>query len=433
MRLVDAASVGPYSSGKEGSGPGNDRRPVFLAYIRRARMRLGLSGATGFGLIAAMLAATAATVYALGGAPNSAVNGFYFPIIYAAVRFGRRAGVLTALVAAMLSGPLMPLDVATGAPQPIQGCVVRLVFFVMIAIAVQWLARQDPRPLEEMFRDSATHFRLRGALARHEVTAHYQPIVDLNTGQAVGVESLCRWADRTGGYHSPAQFIPAAERTGLVIPLGRHMLTTALDQAARWARAPGPAPMVTVNVSAVQLTHPSFLPDLATALAVHQARPELVCLEITETALVRDPRQAVHAVRAAHDLGLLIALDDFGTGHSSLAYLRDFPIDIIKIDQSFVADVDCDPKTNSLVLAIIEMAKALGATTIAEGIERPSQLQSLRALGCDLGQGWHLGRPVPPEQLNVAFAGLTARPKDGNPPATALASRPLDRQGGDDT
>ncbi|NMM16074.1 MAG: EAL domain-containing protein [Cellulomonas sp.] len=417
---------GPHGGGKEASGLSRDRRPVVLASFRRPFRRLGLSDALGFGLIATMVAATTTTVYALGGAPNTAVHGFYFPIIYAALRFGRRAGVLTALVAATLSGPLMPLDVAAGTSQPIEAWAVRLVFFVLIAFAVHWLARQDPRPLEEMLRDSATHFRLRGALARNEVTAHYQPIADLNTGQVVGAESLCRWADRAGGYHSPAQFIPAAERTGLVIPLGQHMLTTALDQAARWARGPGPAPMVTINVSAVQLTHPSFLPDLVTALGVHQVRPELVCLEITETALIRDPHQAVRVVRAAHDLGLLIALDDFGIGYSSLAYLRDFPIDIIKIDQSFVAEVDCDPKTNSLVMAIIEMAKALGATTIAEGIERPSQLESLRSLGCDLGQGWHLGRPAPPEQITSSFARLAVGPKDRDPTATALASPPPD-------
>lgn len=427
---MDSASLGPHGPGTERAGPGSRRRPVVLAHLRRARTHVDLASLAGFALVGAMLAAATVAVYALGGAPNSAVHGFYFPIIYAAVRFGRRAGVLTALVAATLSGPLMPLNVATGTPQPIEGWAVRLVFFVVIAIVVQWLARQDPRPLEELIRDSATRSRLRSALARHEVTAHYQPIVDLNTGRMVGVESLCRWADRTGGYHSPAQFIPAAERTGLVIPLGRLMLTTSLDQAARWARAPGSAPLVTINVSAAQLTHPSFLLDLATALTNHQARPELVCLEITETALVRDPLQAVRAVRAVHDLGLLIALDDFGVGHSSLAYLRDFPIDIIKIDQSFVADVDRDPKANSLVLAIIEMARALGATTIAEGIERPSQLQSLRALGCDLGQGWYLGRPIPPEQLNGAFAELPPRPTEANPPATALASHPLDVFGG---
>ncbi|WP_449514213.1 EAL domain-containing protein [Cellulomonas sp.] len=369
-----------------------------------------------------MVAAITATVYALGGAPNTAVHAFYFPIIYAALRFGRSAGVLTALVAATVSGPLMPLDVAAGTSQPLESWAVRLVVFVLIAQAVHWLARQDPRPLGEMLHDSTTHFRLRGALARHEVTAHYQPIVDLSTGQAVGVEALCRWADRSGGYHSPAQFIPAAERSGLIIPLGQHMLTTALDQAARWARGPGPAPMVTINVSAVQLTHPSFLADLVTALAVHEVGPALVCLEITETALVHDPHRAVHVVRAAHDLGLLIALDDFGVGQSSLAYLRDFPIDIIKIDQSFVADVDSDPKSNSLVLAIIEMSKALGAMTIAEGIERPSQLQSLRSLGCDLGQGWHLGRPAPASELTSPFARLADRPTRSDSPTTPLAS-----------
>jgi len=354
------------------------------------------------------LATSTGAVYAVGGAPHTAVHLFYFPIIYAAARFGGRAGALTAVIAGLLTGPLMPQDVTTGAQQPAGTWLLRLVLFVAISAVVQWLAHQEPRPVHVMLRDVVWGRSLRLAVRRRQVTAHYQPIVDLGTGSTIGVEALCRWPDGHGGFHSPGDFIPAAERNGSIGSLGRAMLTRTAAQAAAWSADLLTSRMVTVNISAVQLTNREFLADLSALLVGHRLPADLYCLEITETALISDPVRALGTLRAAKAMGFKVAIDDFGTGHSSLAYLKDFPIDYIKIDRSFVAEVDRDPRVNSLTMAIIEMAKALGATTIAEGIERESQLESLRALGCHLGQGWLLGRPVPADQVPARTRGLPA-------------------------
>jgi EAL domain-containing protein (putative c-di-GMP-specific phosphodiesterase class I) len=175
--------------------------------------------------------------------------------------------------------------------------------------------------------------------------------------------------------------------------------------------------VVTVNVSAEQLIRSDLLYDVTTALREANVPASALCLEITETAVIRDPAAAMVNVRAAHDLGVLVALDDFGTGSSSLAYLKDFPVDIIKIDKSFIDDVDQDPKASALVLAIIETAHALGATTVGEGIERESQLESLRVLGCDSGQGYLLGRPGP-------ASGVVLSPQPASEPAPEPKAEP---------
>jgi EAL domain-containing protein (putative c-di-GMP-specific phosphodiesterase class I) len=251
-----------------------------------------------------------------------------------------------------------------------------------------------------MLRDHGDAGALRHALAVGEVHAHYQPIVSLVDGRVVGFEALCRWDSPRRGSTRPAQFIPMAERTGVIVPLGRLMLTAAVGQASAWHQSGHNGWVVTVNVSAEQLSRPDLVTDVRAALDAAGLAPSNLCLEITETALVRDPVVATANVRAVHGLGVRVALDDFGTGHSSLAYLQDFPVDIIKIDKSFVDGVDVEPQALALVRAVVGLAHALGATTIAEGIERPSQMEALTAVGCDLGQGYLLGRPAPAAQYS---------------------------------
>lgn len=337
------------------------------------------------------------------GSPTGLVHLFYLPVIFVGAAFGRAAAAGAGVTAGLAAGPFMPvagtLGPLDGAAQPVGEWVVRLSLFVVVGVVVAWLVRQEPRPLDVLLRDLVLARRLCRAVDAGRVTAHYQPIVDLGDGRVVGMEALARWTEPSGRPVPPGDFIPAAERTGTIGVLGLHLLRLAIHQAERWdPHAEVPA-IMSVNVSAAQLSDPAFLADLTAVLSGSTLVPAQLCLEITETAIIADPKAALATVQAAHDLGVSIALDDFGTGQSSLAYLAEFPIDIVKIDKSFVDEVDRDPKVNALVLAIVEMAKALRAVTIAEGIERPSQLVALRHLGCRLGQGYHLGRPGPSASL----------------------------------
>ncbi len=343
---------------------------------------------------------------AQSGSPTGLVHLYYLPIAYAGVRFGRSAAAGAGAVAGLASGPFMPvapalLPVLGAGEQPVAEWAVRLGSFVLVGTMVAWLARQQPRPLEALAHDALLARSLRRAVASGRMTVEYQPIVDLGDGRVVGTEALARWTDRHGRQVPPCEFIPVAERTGVIVALGRRVLGLAVRQAVEWTTPAEAPPMVTVNVSAAQLSDPGFLTDVADLLASASLRPQQLCLEITETAIIADPDAALVAVTGAHRMGVIIALDDFGTGQSSLAYLAVFPVDILKIDKSFVDEVDTDAKVRALVLAIIEMARALGAVTIGEGIERPAQLAALRSLGCRLGQGYLLGRPVPPARVDL--------------------------------
>jgi len=361
------------------------------------------------------------------GSPTGLVHLFYLPVIYAGATFGRAAAAGTAVLAGLAAGPFMPVDGVirtwSGGAQPVSEWMVRLALLVLVGVLVAWLVRQEPRSVEMLVRDLTFSRRLHRAVGSGRVTAHYQPIVDLGDGRVVGMEALARWADAAGRPTAPCDFIPAAERTGTIGVLGARILRLAVAQAEQWEAPPEAVPMMAVNVSAAQLSDPAFLADLSAVLSSSSLLPAQLCLEITETAIIADPQAALATVRAAHAMGVCIALDDFGTGQSSLAYLAEFPIDIVKIDKSFVDEVDRDPKMNALVLAIVEMAKALHAVTIAEGIERQAQLISLRALGCQLGQGYHLGRPGP--SASVAGSQQMALPVVEQVPTPVVEQVPI--------
>jgi len=236
---------------------------------------------------------------------------------------------------------------------------------------------------------------LRGAAERDELIVHYQPIYELQSGRITAFEALVRWHHPERGLLSPLSFIPFAEETGLIDEIGRHVLVTACRQAARWPTVVGhdAAPAVTVNVAPRQLLDPR-LPDRVESL-LEQCRldPPRLILEITEGALMKDPVAATAGLRRLSDLGVRLAVDDFGTGYSSLAYLQQFPIDLLKIDGSFVSDI-LTRSGSLLVRAIVQIAHTLGLIPVAEGVESAAQAQALAACGCDLAQGFHLGRPA---------------------------------------
>ncbi len=256
---------------------------------------------------------------------------------------------------------------------------------------------------------------LHRALAAGEFVLHYQPIVELADGSPEGpgggrlggrisaVEALARWVDPEHGLTSPQKFIPLAEETGLILPIGRWVLHEACRQTSVWnAGRRGRSPLaVSVNLSARQLQQ-ADLPDIVAAtLADTGLPPSCLMLEITESLLLRDTEITMDVLRRLEQLGVSLAIDDFGTGYSSLTYLRRFPIDIVKIDKSFVDEISSSPKSSALVRGIVQLSRTLDITTIAEGIEAPDQLQSLRESGCPLGQGYLFAKPLEAEEIAV--------------------------------
>jgi predicted signal transduction protein with EAL and GGDEF domain len=237
---------------------------------------------------------------------------------------------------------------------------------------------------------------LRRALDRQEFFLHYQPIVSIETGKIVGTEALVRWRHPERGVIPPVVFIPLAEETGLIVPLGRWVLREACAAARRFQLA-SPAPLkMSVNVSPRQLQHGGITADVERALIDFNLDPRSLILEITES-IALEEREPVLVALKAH--GVKLAIDDFGTGYSSLAYLRRLHVDIVKIHKSFIDGIVGQGGDAELSRAIVRFGGAMGLRTTAEGIESPDQWEELRALGCDFGQGYHFSRPIDPEAL----------------------------------
>ncbi len=234
---------------------------------------------------------------------------------------------------------------------------------------------------------------LRRGLERGEFLLAYQPIVELAEGQLLGFEALARWVDPPAAGMGPAQFIPAAEDAGLIGALGQELLAQACEQLAHWQRVRSDV-FVSVNLSARQLAEPDLAQRVAATLADAGADPAGLHLEITETVLLDDVERAVESLHQLKLVGVRLCLDDFGTGYSSLTYLCRLPVDVVKIDRSFVAGLGVSDRDSSVVAAIIGMAGTLGHDLVAEGVETTAQAGRLRALGCDMAQGYLFSRPV---------------------------------------
>ncbi len=245
---------------------------------------------------------------------------------------------------------------------------------------------------------------LRRAVTQREFELNYQAKVSLETGAVVGVEALIRWNRPGCGTVLPARFIPVAEESGLILPIGRWVLESACRQARNW-RDRGIAPIsVAVNVSAVELRAKDFLDNVHQILEQSGLEPPFLELELTETFMMQDWKTTAEILRALKALGVKIALDDFGTGYSSLSYMKRFPIDALKIDQSFIRDMTSDSDDASIVSAVINMGRSLNMRVIAEGIQTRDQLKFLRDLQCPEGQGFYFGPPVPAEDITDLLA-----------------------------
>ena len=246
---------------------------------------------------------------------------------------------------------------------------------------------------------------LRHALERAEFYLVYQPLVDLRSGVLVGVEALARWRHPVRGVVSPGEFIPAAEETGLIVPMGRWVIEESCRQLRAWQRATGRALRMSVNISARQLQGPLLTDHVATALRTTSISGSSLVLEITESMLVDDVERTMEKLQRFSDLGVSLAIDDFGTGYSSLAYLSRLPVDILKIDRSFVAGLGTHPEMTAVTSAIVALGKSLNLTVVAEGIEEPAQLAALTTMGCDYGQGYLLSRPLAADDVATLLAG----------------------------
>ena len=248
---------------------------------------------------------------------------------------------------------------------------------------------------------------LRRGLERGEIVPYFQPIVELDSGRVTGFEVVARWLHPDRGLLTPVHFLPFAEESGLLVELGASMMRDALGQLARW-RAAGlefGRGSVAVNVGSRQLVDASFLPTVIEVLDETGVDPDSVWFEITESALLTDARAATSALRDVRGLGVHLAVDDFGTGYSSLTYLKRFPVEAIKIDRSFVAGLGIEDEDTTIVEAVVQLGRALGLTVVAEGIETPLQLNRLRELSCDRGQGYLFGRPRPAGIIERDLAG----------------------------
>lgn len=244
---------------------------------------------------------------------------------------------------------------------------------------------------------------LRYALQENQLQVHYQPQLSMQGGHIVGAEALLRWTHPELGSISPSEFIPVAEDSGLILPIGEWVLRQVARQAKCWMQS-GLAPLImAVNLSVVQFRHPD-LPRLVTRILEEEGLPpEYLELELTESVAMHDPQGAIAMMNNLHERGVRMSIDDFGTGFSSLSHLKKFKVYKLKIDQSFVRDISTDSEDKAIVGAIINMTKSLGLQTIAEGVETAGQLAYLREQGCDEIQGYYYSKPLPADQFELFY------------------------------
>lgn len=283
------------------------------------------------------------------------------------------------------------------------------------ADAAMYRAKERGKARFEMY-DSAMHDAalerlgleadLRGCVERNELRILYQPIITLRDGLVGGAEALLRWIHPDGRLISPGEFIPIAEETGLILPIGRWVLQQACYDAASWEPGLGcdSSPKLSVNLSVRQFQFPEIVDHVAEALAESKLPSSRLIVEITESVLMKDIAGSMERLKSLKSLGVQIAIDDFGTGYSSLGYLQSFPINVLKIDKSFIDRIGKGPEESALARAIIQIAKSLGLRSVAEGVESPQQAAELGRWECDEAQGYYFAKPLHSEELNIMLA-----------------------------
>lgn len=263
------------------------------------------------------------------------------------------------------------------------------------------VAIYDPHVHADELEAQALGTDLRNAVTDGELQLHFQPIVNMVTRTTVGCEALLRWSHPIRGTVPPMRFIPVAEAEGLMPEIGGWVLERACEQARAWGEQLAAAPYVTVNLSVRQLEQPEFVEDFEATLARTGAKPHQLKVELTETVLARDIATVCRPLEALRELGVGVLLDDFGTGYSSLGYLRELPLDGVKLDQIFTRDLTVSTGAWKLARSVLGTVAQQGLVIIAEGLETAAHLAQLRSLGCTIGQGYYFGRPAPTEELSL--------------------------------
>lgn len=349
--------------------------------------------------IVALIGLSWTGAYAAGGSHTVLPHLFYVPVIVTAARFGHGGALAVSILAGFVAGPLLPLDVGADTAQQAPNWGGRLAAFVIIGQITAALHSRSLSHAQRRLSDWKATAELRRGLDGDEFVPVYQAIVDLEQDRVIGFEALARWERPDGELLGPDSFIVAAERTGMIDELGLRILEQACEQLAEWARIPGSVGLrMSVNVSRRQLDDPDLPAKVERVIKQTGIDPTSLVLEVTETALASDRGAAARSLTALRALGPRIALDDFGIGHSSLSALHEFPLDIVKIDRSFVTAMATNDKVGAVIEAIVTLAKASGmAPPVAEGIETPEQLRAVAALGCGAAQGYLLARPMTAE------------------------------------
>lgn len=253
--------------------------------------------------------------------------------------------------------------------------------------------------------------QLRQALQKGELTVHYQPLVEIASRRVVGLESLIRWMHPRLGSIPPAEFIPLAEASGLILPLGEFVLRTVCEQVAHWQREHIPVVRTAVNFSAVQLGHRRICHFVRDMLRNTGIQPHQLAVELTESTLMSNPQRYARDLQALRDDGVLIEIDDFGTGYSSLSYLKELPVDTLKIDRHFITQVDTSGSAEAIVSAVLALARNLGMRVVAEGVETDGQVQVLGRHGCEIAQGHFFCQPLPAPECRELLLELASAPR----------------------
>ena len=260
----------------------------------------------------------------------------------------------------------------------------------------------SPKPVQQLQLET----ELRRAVESQEFLLHYQPVVLLETGELAGFEALLRWQHPVQGTLYPDRFLSTVEGTGLIVPLGKWVFHQACQQAQNWESLSGPHAnlAVMVNVSPRQFAYPDLVSDVEAALRETGMDPRRLHLEVTESAAMADPERSKHLLARLKGLGISVSIDDFGTGHSSLSRLRRFPVDVVKIDRSFITHMDSDEEARKIVHLIIDFAHTVNLKVIAEGVENTAHRDQLKIMGCEYGQGYFFSRPVDQEGVERLLA-----------------------------
>lgn len=334
----------------------------------------------------------------LGGSHSAAPHLFYVPIVLAAVRFSWPGAVAASLAAGVLAGPLLPAEVVPGTEQPASVWLLRVAIFLIVGVFVALLIDGPERTIRSRLQDASASARLLRALDRGSIEVFYQPVYRLLDDQLVAFEALVRWRESPDRYISPGSFLPAAERTGAITRIDAYVLNQAVTVASGWAAAGWPV-SISVNFSAATLAQPHLVQAVQRVLGTYEFAPQLLQVEITESAVIDDLPMAVHQIEALRGLGVKVAIDDFGSGHACLNYLRYFPADVVKLDRSIVATANCDERGRRLLEGFVDMCSHLELQIVAEGVEFNDQLAFLRKAGVAMGQGFLLGVPAPASHL----------------------------------